>query len=53
MPKAAIVPSLETARDVLAGSRDSPFPPNVLPLSATIPADLLTPTVAYLRIAEK
>ncbi|KAL2009752.1 hypothetical protein VTN00DRAFT_5559 [Thermoascus crustaceus] len=50
-PQATIVPSLETARDVLAQSKGSEFPPNLLPLSASIPADLLTPTLAYLKVA--
>ncbi|KAN0083632.1 ADC synthase [Elaphomyces granulatus] len=50
-PPATVVPSFETARSILEKLRGSEFPPNVLPLFATIPADLLTPTVAYLRIA--
>jgi anthranilate synthase component I len=38
---------------VVAKSQNSQYPPNVLPLTASIPADLLTPTVAYLKIAAK
>lgn len=53
MSQATVVPSLETAREVIAKSRNSQFPPNLLPLTASIPADLLTPTVAYLKIAAK
>ncbi|RHZ69426.1 anthranilate synthase component 1 [Aspergillus turcosus] len=52
-PLTTIVPSLETARDVINNSRTAKFPPNLLPLTASIPADLLTPTLAYLKIAEK
>lgn len=52
-PPITVVPSLETARDVISHSRDSKYPPNLLPLTASIPADLLTPTLAYLKIAEK
>jgi anthranilate synthase component 1 len=47
------VPSLQTAREVIAKSRNSQFPPNLLPVTASIPADLLTPTLAYLKLAEK
>ncbi|KAJ5621792.1 ADC synthase [Penicillium herquei] len=46
------VPSLETAREVISKSRNSQFAPNLLPVTASIPADLLTPTLAYLKIAE-
>ncbi|KAL4892608.1 ADC synthase [Aspergillus ambiguus] len=52
-PPITIVPSLETAHDVVAQSRNASYPPNLLPLTASIPADLLTPTLAYLKIAEK
>ncbi|CAL5874379.1 uncharacterized protein PFLUO_LOCUS8675 [Penicillium psychrofluorescens] len=48
----ANVPSLETAREVISQSRNSQFPPNLLPVTASIPADLLTPTLAYLKLAE-
>lgn len=51
-PPIANVPSLETAREVISKSRNSQFPPNLLPITASIPADLLTPTLAYLKIAE-
>lgn len=53
MTQTTIVPSLETARDVINNSRTAKYPPNLLPLTANIPADLLTPTLAYLKIAEK
>ncbi|KAJ5662437.1 uncharacterized protein N7477_010053 [Penicillium maclennaniae] len=49
----ACVPSLETAREVISKSRNAQFAPNLLPVTASIPADLLTPTLAYLKIAEK
>lgn len=51
--KATIAPSLEVAREVIAKSRNSQHPPNLLPLMTSIPAELLTPTLAYLRIAAK
>lgn len=47
------MPSLDVAQEVFAKSQNSQYPPNVLPLTASIPADLLTPTVAYLKIAAK
>ncbi|QKX63357.1 uncharacterized protein TRUGW13939_10527 [Talaromyces rugulosus] len=50
---ATVVPSLDVAQEVVAKSLNSQYPPNVLPLTASIPADLLTPTVAYLKIAAK
>jgi anthranilate synthase component I len=49
----AIQPSLEKVEEVLAQSKSSSHPPNLVPLCATIPADLLTPTLAYLRISAK
>ncbi|KAL5333022.1 ADC synthase [Aspergillus crustosus] len=52
-PPITITPSIETAREVISHSRDSKYPPNLLPLTASIPADLLTPTLAYLKLAEK
>ncbi|PYI11554.1 anthranilate synthase component I [Aspergillus sclerotiicarbonarius CBS 121057] len=52
-PSVTIVPSLETANEVVAQTKGSAFPPNLLPLTTSIPADLLTPTLAYLKIAEK
>jgi anthranilate synthase component 1 len=53
MTQIANVPSLETAREVISKSRNSQFPPNLLPITASISADLLTPTLAYLKLAEK
>lgn len=46
-------PSLATAQEVISKSRNSEFPPNLLPVTASISGDLLTPTLAYLKIAEK
>lgn len=53
MTQVANVPSLEAAREVILQSRNSQFPPNLLPVTASIPAELLTPTLAYLKLAEK
>lgn len=49
--KTAIHPSIEKVEDVLFKSKSSSHPPNLVPLFATIPADLLTPTLAYLRVS--
>ncbi|KAI9820612.1 MAG: hypothetical protein M1827_004981 [Pycnora praestabilis] len=52
-PRVSIQPSIETARDIIAKSAGSPKAPNLVPLCATIPADLLTPSSAYLKISAK
>lgn len=46
-------PTLDTVETVLNHSRSSQHSPNLVPLSASIPAELLTPTLAYLRISHK
>ncbi|KAJ5884271.1 ADC synthase [Penicillium tannophilum] len=51
-PSITAVPSFETAREVISQSRNSKFAPNLLPVTVSIPADLLTPTLAYLKLAE-
>ncbi|KAK2744031.1 anthranilate synthase component 1 [Myotisia sp. PD_48] len=50
-PKATVQPSIASVKDILAHSKSSPHPPNIVPITASIPADLLTPTLAYLKIA--
>jgi len=47
----SVQPTLEGAEQVLAKASKSPHPPNLVPLCATISADLLTPTLAYLKIS--
>ncbi|OAX83120.1 anthranilate synthase component I [Emergomyces africanus] len=49
--QAVIQPTIEVVKDVLAQSKTSPHPPNLIPLVASVPADLLTPTVAYLKLS--
>jgi len=49
--RVAVQPTLETVQDVLSKSKKSSRRPNLVPLCASIPADLLTPTLAYLKIA--
>lgn len=44
-------PTVENVEEILSKSRSSKHPPNLVPLCATIPADLLTPTLAYLKIS--
>lgn len=46
-----IQPSIEQVQDVLSKSQSSSHTPNLVPLCATIAADLLTPTLAYLKIS--
>jgi anthranilate synthase component I len=46
-----IEPTLGKVEDVLSKFTSSSDAPNMVPLCASIPADLLTPTLAYLRIS--
>lgn len=46
-----IKPSLEVIQKVIHTSSSSPHPPNLVPLCAQIPADLFTPTLAYLKLS--
>ena len=50
--QAQIQPSLEEVTSILSRSKSSQFPPNLVPLCAQIPADLFTPTQAYLKVSE-
>ncbi len=47
----SIQPTVENVEEILSKSRGSSHPPNLVPLCATIPADLLTPTLAYLKVS--
>ena len=47
-----VKPTLESVQKILDASKFSSHPPNLVPLFAQIPADLLTPTSAYLKIAQ-
>jgi anthranilate synthase component I len=53
LPQSVIKPPLEVVEELLSKSKSSKYPPNLVPLCAQIPADLLTPTLAYLRISAK
>jgi len=48
---AQIQPSLEEVASILSKSTSSQYPPNLVPLCAQIPADLFTPTQAYLKVS--
>ena len=50
--QARIQPSLEEVSSILSKSKSSRYPPNLVPLCAQIPADLFTPTQAYLKVSE-
>ncbi|KAK5230685.1 anthranilate synthase component 1 [Exophiala xenobiotica] len=50
--QAQIQPSLEEVTSILSRSKSSQFPPNLVPLCAQIPADLFTPTQAYLKVSK-
>jgi len=47
----SIEPSLATVRDVLSASSGLANPPNLVPLSATLSAEFLTPSSIYLKLA--
>ncbi|RVX75699.1 hypothetical protein B0A52_00055 [Exophiala mesophila] len=47
-----ILPSLDEVTSILAKSKSSQYPPNLVPLAAQISADLFTPTQAYLKISQ-
>lgn len=50
--QAQIRPTFEDVESVLAKSQSSAHPPNLVPLCAQIPADLFTPTQAYLKLSK-
>ena len=52
-PAVKVQPSIEEVGEVLASLRSHPKPPNLIPLCTTIPADTLTPTLAYLKVSAK
>ena len=47
----AIQPTIEQVQDILSLSKSSSHPPNLVPLCASVPADLRPPTLAYLKIS--
>jgi anthranilate synthase component 1 len=51
VPQPEIKPTVGVVEDLLSKSASAEYPPNLVPLCAQIPADLLTPTLAYLRIS--
>ncbi|KAL9101861.1 MAG: hypothetical protein Q9163_002928 [Psora crenata] len=51
--RAEVQPSLDTIHQVLKELEGISNPPNLVPICATIPADILTPTLAYLKLSAK
>ncbi|KAF1815569.1 anthranilate synthetase [Eremomyces bilateralis CBS 781.70] len=49
----SIQPSLATVRDVLSAAERQENPPNLIPLSATLSAEFLTPSLIYLKLAAR
>jgi hypothetical protein len=47
----SIQPSLATVRDVLSAAAGKDSSPNLIPLSATLSAEFLTPSSIYLKLA--
>lgn len=52
MTQAEVSPTLEEVQAIIDKSQKAPNPPNLVPLCASIPADLLNPTQAYLKISK-
>lgn len=50
--QANITPTFEDVKKVVLETKDKPAAPNLVPICAQIPADLLNPTQAYLKISE-
>ncbi|KAI9675095.1 MAG: hypothetical protein M1817_001503 [Caeruleum heppii] len=53
VPPVMVQPSIEVIEDTLATLCNAPRSPNLVPLCATIPADFLTPTLAYLKVSSR
>jgi len=49
--QAVVKPSFEDVGIILSKSKGAAYRPNVVPLCAQIPADLFTPTQAYLKVS--
>lgn len=52
-PQFGVQPSLDTVREVLASAVNSPTPPNLVPVFASISAEFLTPSSIYLKVSGK
>ena len=50
-PRLRVQPTFDEVVNTFISFKDYHKPPNLIPLCATIPADILTPTVAYLRLS--
>ena len=48
-----VQPSLETVKPLLSRFAETPDPPNLVPLCTSVPADILTPSLAYLKVSAR
>ena len=48
-----VQPSLETVKPLLSSFAEIPNPPNLVPLCTSVPADILTPSLAYLKVSAR
>jgi len=48
-----IQPSLDTVKEIVGSFSGSDRAPNIAPICASIPADLLTPSLAFLKVSAK
>lgn len=51
LPKLEIRPTLAEASDAFKKTENSPYRPTLLPVCASTPADLLTPSAIYLKLS--
>ncbi|MBE7180872.1 MAG: hypothetical protein INR71_06630 [Terriglobus roseus] len=49
----SIQPSLPAVRDLLSAAGSQSNPPNLIPLSATLSAEFLTPASIYLKLTAR
>ncbi|KAL9105471.1 MAG: hypothetical protein Q9227_009351 [Pyrenula ochraceoflavens] len=52
-PQLPVQPSINVVEQILSQCRNSKTPPNLVPVFASLPADFITPTLAYLKVSKQ